>query len=167
MVKKCIKAIKSAAPDLDDAQAENLLQEITDLIETTKLDTKITDLQSAIDVAVENRVADAKSQAHILKRNAVINLRTRLAFITKLNSTPLEDIPRMIQGILAGEMGEGKYKQSIESTSRGLFSMAKSVFNRNIEDNGVPRNVAIGFLQRKSNGLFLFEEMDRIATKNT
>ena len=45
---------------------------------------EIDGVQSVIDVAVENRVADAKRQAHILKRNAVINLRTRLAFITKL-----------------------------------------------------------------------------------
>jgi hypothetical protein len=131
-IDKCIKTVRDAMPDLDDAQAEALLAEVVDIVDTIKnnnADQKVIDLQAFVDEAIKTRVADGVREAAILKRNAAINYRVRLAFITKLRETPIEEVPRMLQAILAGEMGKSQYKQSIESTSRGLVSMAKAVFN--------------------------------------
>ena len=162
-IDKCIKTVRDAMPDLDDAQAEALLAEVVDIVDTIKsnnADQKVIDLQAFVDEAIKTRVADGVREAAILKRNAAINYRVRLAFITKLRETPIDEVPRMLQAILAGEMGKSQYKQSIESTSRGLVSMAKAVFLQTIEKGGVPRNVAIGFLQNKKNGRYLVQEVD-------
>ena len=162
-IEKCIKTVRKAMPDLSDEQAEELLAEVVDIVDTIKsnnAEQKVTDLQGAVDEAIKSRVEDSVREAAILKRNAAINYRVRLAFITKLRETPIEEVPRMLQAILAGEMGKSQYKQSIESTSRGLLGMAKAVFLQTIEKNGVPRNVAIGFLQNKKNGRYLVQEVD-------
>ena len=148
-IEKCIQSVRDAMPDLDEKQAKELLAEVADIVTTikeNKTEQKVTDLQRAVDEAIQNRVTDAVREAAILKRNAAINVRIRLAFITKLNETPIEEVPRMLHAILAGEMGKSQYKQSIESSSRGLASMAKAVFNQTIEKNGISRRVAIGFL---------------------
>ncbi len=162
-IEKCIQSVRDAMPDLDEKQAEELLAEVADIVTTikeNKAEQKVTDLQRAVDEAIQNRVTDAVREAAILKRNAAINVRIRLAFITKLNETPIEEVPRMLHAILAGEMGKSQYKQSIESSSRGLASMAKAVFNQTIEKNGISRSVAIGFLQSKKNGRYLVQEVD-------
>ena len=162
-IEKCIQSVRDAMPDLDEKQAKELLAEVEDIVDTiksNKAEQKVTDLQRAVDEAIQNRVTDAVREAAILKRNAAINYRIRMAFITKLRETPIEEVPRMLHAILAGEMGKSQYKQSIESSSRGLASMAKAVFNQTIEKNGIPRNVAIGFLQNKKNGRYLVQEVD-------
>tara|TARA_X000001382_G_scaffold30300_1_gene19424 strand:- start:754 stop:3237 length:2484 start_codon:yes stop_codon:yes gene_type:complete len=162
-IDKCIQSVRDAMPDLNEKQAEELLAEVVDIVDTiksNKAEQKVTDLQRAVDEAIQNRVTDAVREAAILKRNAAINYRTRMAFITKLRETPIEEVPRMLHAILAGEMGKSQYKQSIESSSRGLASMAKAVFNQTIEKSGIPRNVAIGFLQNKKNGRYLVQEVD-------
>ena len=162
-IEKCIQSVRDAMPDLDEKQAKELLAEVEDIVDTiksNKAEQKVTDLQRAVDEAIQNRVTDAVREAAILKRNAAINYRIRMAFITKLNETPIEEVPRMLHAILAGEMGKSQYKQSIESSSRGLASMAKAVFNQTIEKSGIPRNVAIGFLQNKKNGRYLVQEVD-------
>ena len=162
-IEKCIQSVRDAMPDLDEKQAEELLAEVADIVTTikeNKTEQKVTDLQRAVDEAIQNRVTDAVREAAILKRNAAINYRIRMAFITKLNETPIEEVPRMLHAILAGEMGKSQYKQSIESSSRGLASMAKAVFNQTIEKNGISRSVAIGFLQSKKNGRYLVQEVD-------
>ena len=162
-IEKCIQSVRDAMPDLDEKQAEELLAEVADIVTTikeNKTEQKVTDLQRAVDEAIQNRVTDAVREAAILKRNAAINVRIRLAFITKLNETPIEEVPRMLHAILAGEMGKSQYKQYIESSSRGLASMAKAVFNQTIEKNGISRSVAIGFLQSKKNGRYLVQEVD-------
>ena len=162
-IDKCIQSVRDAMPDLDEKQAKELLAEVEDIVDTiksNKAEQKVTDLQRAVDEAIQNRVTDAVREAAILKRNAAINYRIRMAFITKLRETPIEEVPRMLHAILAGEMGKSQYKQSIESSSRGLASMAKAVFNQTIEKNGIPRNVAIGFLQNKKNGRYLVQEVD-------
>tara|TARA_A100000172_G_scaffold75541_2_gene58405 strand:+ start:4708 stop:7215 length:2508 start_codon:yes stop_codon:yes gene_type:complete len=166
-IDKCIQSVRDAMPDLDEKQAEELLAEVVDIVDTiksNKAEQKVTDLQRAVDEAIQNRVTDAVREAAILKRNAAINFRVRLAFITKLNATPIEEVPVMLNAIMAGRLGKSQYKQSIESTSRGLASMAMSVFMRTVEANGVPRSVAIGFLQRAKSGESLVKEMDRMAT---
>ena len=162
-IEKCIQSVRDAMPDLDEKQAEELLAEVADIVTTikeNKAEQKVTDLQRAVDEAIQNRVTDAVREAAILKRNAAINVRIRLAFITKLNETPIEEVPRMLHAILAGEMGKSQYKQSIESSSRGVASMAKAVFNQTIEKNRISRSVAIGFLQSKKNGRYLVQEVD-------
>ena len=162
-IEKCIQTVRKAMPDLSDEQAEELLAEVVDIVDTIKsnnAEQKVTDLQGAVDEAIKSRVKDSVREAAILKRNAAINYRVRLAFITKLRETPIKEVPRMLQAILAGEMGKSQYKQSIESTSRGLLSMAKAVFMQTMEKNGVPRNVGIGFLQNKKNGRYLVQEVD-------
>ena len=166
-IDKCIQSVRDAMPDLDDAQAEALLSEVVDIVDTIKSNNaaqKVTDLQAAVDEAINARKKDAVREAAILKRNAAINYRIKLAFITKLRETPIEEVPVMLNAIMAGKMGKSQYKQSIESTSRGLASMAMAVFMRTVEANGVPRNVAIGFLQRSKNGEKLAAEVDRLAT---
>ena len=162
-IDKCIQSVRDAMPDLDDAQAEELLKEVVDIVDTIKSNNaaqKVTDLQRAVDEAINTRVTDAIRQAAVEKRNAAINYRVRLAFITKLRETPIDEVPRMLQAILLGEMGKSQYKQSIESSSRGLVGMAKAVFNQTVEKSGIPRSVAISFLQNKKNGRYLVQEVD-------
>ena len=168
-IDKCIQSVRDAMPDLNEKQAEELLAEVVDIVDTiksNKAEQKVTDLQRAVDEAIQNRVTDAVREAAILKRNAAINYRIKLAFITKLRETPIQEVPVMLNAIMAGKMGKSQYKQSIESTSRGLASMAMAVFMRTVESNGVPRNVAIGFLQRSKSGEKLVAEVDRLATAN-
>tara|TARA_R100001594_G_scaffold98849_1_gene133398 strand:- start:46 stop:2580 length:2535 start_codon:yes stop_codon:yes gene_type:complete len=162
---KCIKTVRDAAPDLTKEDALNLLEEVNDIVNNLKNEEKVVNLQEKVDEAIQKRVDDSIRDAAIKKRNAAINYRTRLAFITKLQNTPTKELPRMLEAILAGEMGKSKYKLSIESTGRGLASMAIATFNKGVEARGVPRNVAIRFLRDKTNGKFLMQDVDYLATK--
>ena len=165
-IKDCINTVRKAHPKLNREEALELLGEVEGIVTEIKANRKVANLQEAVDNAVQQRFSDAEREAFILKRNAAISYRTRLAFITKLRETPIEEIPRMVQAIVAGEMGAKKYKQSIESSSRALASIAKAVFDQTVEAGGVPRTVAMAFLRKKENGRFLIMEMDEPGSSN-
>ena len=83
---KCIKTVRDAAPDLTKEDALNLLEEVNDIVNNLKNEEKVVNLQEKVDEAIQKREDDSIRDAAIKKRNAAINYRTRLAFITKLQN---------------------------------------------------------------------------------
>ena len=158
---KCLNSIMDAAPNLSKEEAESVLDEVFDIYENTQLDNNYSiTFNERFGSAVNKRVADVEYAAVLAKKQRVLRLQTRLSYITKMINTPVDKLPILLETLIAAEMGVSKYKNSADSSTRSVNHMASVIFLTKVEENGVPREVAIKFLRKKKNSELLFRDSD-------
>ncbi len=155
---ECVARVRAAAPNLTDDQAKVLIDEIDDILQKLQADKNVADIDAELNRAIEARIADEERAAINEKRMRVMNFRTRLKFIQRLQGIPDEDIPRYLESILAGEYGQSIYKSSVEKTARAIERSAYVHFYRLVEEKGVSRADAISFTRKSNNGELLMRE---------
>lgn len=154
----CIATIRAAAPNLSKEQADELLTEVSDILEKLQSDKNVTDLDAALTDAVNKRVSQEERAAINEKRLRALNYKTRLRYIQRLREVPDEEIPDFLESISAGKYGSTIYKSSVERTHRALQRQAFSVFMTGVEKKGLIRGEAISFLRKAQNGEALMRE---------
>lgn len=165
---KCLNSIMDAAPNLSKEEAESVLDEVFDIYENTQLDNNYSvTFNERFGSAVNKRVSDIEYAAVLAKKQRVLRMQTRLSYITKMINTPVDELPVLLETLIAAKMGASKYKHSADSSTRAINHMASAIFLTEIEKRGIQREFAIKFMRNKKNSELLFRDSDVKASKES
>lgn len=160
----CIDTIRKSAPSLTDEEAQDLLEQVSTIVEQKRADARVDDLQGAVREAVSRMAEDAERAALIEKRNAALRVQTRLRQRGKIDalirSGQTDRVGEYLESITVGIPGDSQFKESIERSARSLEAQAHALFESELRKKGTDTKEAIKFLRTKESTRLLIMEAD-------
>lgn len=159
----CVNTIREAAPGLTDDEAQDLLEEVSNLVDRKRADSTVADLQEAVTEAVLKMAEDAERAALVEKRNAALRVQVRLKERGRIDALAREEpekVGEYLESLTVGIPGDSRFKASIERSARALEAEAHALFEAELQARGLDSKEAVKFLRSKDAGRLLLMEAD-------
>jgi len=161
----CIDTVRREAPSLTEEQAQDLLEEVSDIAEAKRVDGRVADLDSALRDAVAQRADDEVRAALNEKRQAAMRYRTRLTHQGRIDRLVEAGEPDRImdylESIALPKMGDSRFKKSIEASAIAIEGRAQAIFLESVRSKNIDDREAIKFLRTNEAGRLLVQEADK------